>query len=99
MGVNSHGDLWVCMTKLLADVEDIRPIAQELACERVPEVVEPDVPQASLVEYPLEVIPLRVSHIQETAPRVGEHPYRDFIPALSHRLFLHLPAKVAQCFQ
>ena len=35
MGVNSHGYLRVCMTKLLADIQDVCPIAQELTCERL----------------------------------------------------------------
>ncbi len=96
MAVNPHGDLWVCMTKLVADVEDVRPIAQELACERA--ILKSDVSKTRLAQNSLEVTSLHVVHIQETALAVGEHPLRDFILTLFHRLFLYPPAKVAQAW-
>ncbi len=51
MAVNLHGDLWVGVPELLADVEDIRPIAEELRSEGVPEIVKPDVPKTRLAEH------------------------------------------------
>ena len=54
MAVNSHGDSWVCMTQLLADVKNVRPIAQELAGERVSQIVKPDIPKASLAKHSLK---------------------------------------------
>ncbi len=63
MAVNLHGDLWVRMTKLLADVEDVSPIAQELRSEGVSQIVEPDVPKTRLTKNPLEVIPLHITYL------------------------------------
>ena len=58
MAVNLHGDLRVCMTELLADVENVRPIEEELRSEDVPQVLKPDVPKARLAQHPLEVASL-----------------------------------------
>ena len=98
MAVNLHGDPWVGVPELLADVEYIRPIADKLRSEGVPQVVEPNVPDTRLAEYPLKIAPFYVVHICETPTTVRKDPLRDFISTLFQRLFLHLAAKVAQGF-
>jgi len=99
MAVNFHRDSWVCVAELLANIQDIRPIAEELRSEGVSQIVKPDVPKARLAQYPLEVPLLHVVHICEIPTMVRKDPFREFIPALFHCLFLHLAAKVAQGFQ
>ncbi len=98
MAVNLHGDSWVGVTELLADVEYIGTIAEELRGEGVPEVVKPDVPKTRLAKHPLKVASFYVVEISETPTMVRKDPLRDFISTLFHRLFLHLAAKVAQGF-
>jgi len=84
MAVNLHGDLWVCMTELLGDVEDVRPIAEELRSEGVSQVVKSDRTKARLTEHFLECAVLYLMDVYRLPLLVCKHPLGRLVVSFSH---------------
>ena len=97
--VDLHGDSWVGMAELLANVEDVGSLGQELACESVPQIMEPDRAKICLLQHPLEIPGLHVVNVYEATRAVGEDPRRDFVLPVFQSLLLPLFTQVPQGFQ
>ena len=70
--VDLHGNSWVGMAELLANVEDVGSLGQELACESVPQIMESDRAKLCLLQHPLEIPGLHVIDVYEATRAVGE---------------------------
>ncbi len=77
--VDLHGDSWVGMAELLADVEDVCSIRQELRGERVASVMEPDGTKPCLLKHLLEIPGLHAIDVCEATRAASEDPLRDFV--------------------
>ena len=86
------------MAELLADVQDVRPLRQELRSERMPQIMKPDRTKPCLFKHPLEIPGLHVLDVDETPQAVSKDPVRDFIPTLFQCLLLILFTEVPQGF-
>ncbi len=67
------------MANLLADVQKISSPGQELACKRVPQIMEPDRTKPCLFKYLLEIQGLHVIDAYEATRVASEDPLRDFV--------------------
>ncbi len=99
MGIDLHGDIWVSVTQLVANVGYGCTLGQKQAGEGVAQIVESNMSKAGFLESPLKALPL-VGTIQIWFTIPGaKNPFRAIRISCFHCLFQTMLSEDGEGFQ